>query len=119
MNICIDKNYTLTIVGLLNTKLKSQAVSSVVVAKPQLSRRKAVLQFHAYFHKLQSTCLQLSVSSLKIQYVVTEQKVLTLIVIFKRKDLKIIINQISTVKTNFNDKISPGINSVRNAEYFH
>ena len=47
---------------------------------------------------------------------VTEQKVLTLIVTFKWKDLKIIIIQISTVKTNFNNKISAGTNSVRNAE---
>ena len=50
---------------------------------------------------------------------VREQKVLTLIVTFKWKDLKIIVIQISTVKTNFNDKISAGINSVRNTEFFH
>ena len=75
---------------------------------------------HAYFQKLQCTCLQVSVNLLKIQYVVTEQKVLTLIVTFKWKDLKIIIIiQISTVKTYFNDKISAGINSIRNTEYLH
>ena len=82
-------------------------------------RRKAVLQVHAYFHKLQSTCLQLSVTLLKIQYVVSEEKGLTLIVTFKRKDFKITIIQISTVKTNLNNKISAGINSVRNTEYLH
>ena len=83
--------------------------------------RKAILQVYAYFHKLECTCLQLSVTLLKIQYVVTEQKVLTLIVTFKWKDLKIIIIiiQMSTVKTNFNNKISAGTNSVRNAEYLH
>ena len=81
----------------------------------------AVLQVHAYFHKLQCTCLQVSVTLSNIQYVVTAQKVLTLIVTFKWTDLMIIIIiiQISTVKTNFNDKISAGINSVRNSEYPH
>ena len=74
---------------------------------------------HAYFHKLQSRCLQLSVTLLKIQYVVTEQKVFTLIVTFKWKDLKIIIVQISTVKTKFTDKISAGIISVGNTEFLH
>ena len=92
-------------------------MSSVVVAK-QLSKKKGGV-VHAYFHKLRCTCLQVSVPLLKIQYVVTEQKVLTLIVTFKWKDLKIIIIQISTVKTNFNDKISAGINSIRNTEYLH
>ena len=49
---------------------------------------------------------------------VTEQKVFTLIVTFKWKDLNIIV-QISTVKTNFNDKISAGIISVGSTEFLH
>ena len=52
-------------------------------------------------------------------YVVTEQKVLIMKVTLKWKDLKIIIVQISTVKTNFDDKTSAGINLVRNTEYLH
>ena len=51
-----------------------------------------------------------------MQYVLSEQNVLTLIVTFKRKDLRIIVIQISTVKTNLNNKLSASINSVRNTE---
>ena len=99
--------------------MKFQAVFSVVVAKQQLSEKKGGTTSPRLFHKLKCTCLQLSATLLKIQFVVTEQKVLTLTVTFKWKDLKIIIIQISTVKTNFNNKISAGINLVRNAEYLH
>ena len=50
---------------------------------------------------------------------VKEQKVLTLSVTFKLKDLKIIFIKINTVKTNLNNKISAGIDSVRNTEYIY